>query len=121
MTNLVIRCHKRDGTLSLELRSDLAMHRLLVGFHCQQEVGPLFLEGLKNGFMVCARGVAGLADRHTRSGRIQRDLGNECGAPAGLGLDPTPQCLILTHQLIEIRCAIWDLGDRPVTDRGAQG
>lgn len=30
---LVIRCHKRDVTLSLELRSDLAVQRLLVGFH----------------------------------------------------------------------------------------
>ena len=52
MTNLVIRCHKRDVLLSLELRSDLTVQRLLVGFHCQQEVGPLPLEELKNGFWV---------------------------------------------------------------------
>jgi hypothetical protein len=52
MTNLVIRCHKGDVTLSLELRSELAVQRLLVGFHCQQEVGPLLLEELKNGFWV---------------------------------------------------------------------
>jgi hypothetical protein len=71
--------------------------------------------------MVFAGGVASLADRHTQSGRIQRDLGNECGAPAGRGLDRTPQGFAVTHQLIEIRCATRDLGDRPVTDRRAQG
>ena len=40
---------------------------------------------------------------------------------AGRGLDRTPQGFAVTHQLIEICCATWDLGDRPVTDRGAQG
>ena len=60
MSNLVIRCHKRDVTLSLELRSDLAVQRLLVGLLLrrslrldrQEEVGPLLLEELKNGFWV---------------------------------------------------------------------
>ncbi len=46
--NLVILCHKRDLALSLELRSDLTMQRLLVAFHGQQEVGPLLLELPKN-------------------------------------------------------------------------
>jgi len=49
VVNLVIPCHKRDVTLSLELRSDLAVQRLLIGFRCQQEVGPLLLELPKNG------------------------------------------------------------------------
>jgi hypothetical protein len=49
VANLVIRCHKRDVTLSLELRSDLAVERLLVGLDCQEEVGPLLLELPKNG------------------------------------------------------------------------
>ena len=72
--------------------------------------------------LVVARGgVAGLADRHAQSGRIQRDLGNECGTSAGRGLHRASQGLANTHQLIEIRCTTWDLGDRPVTDRSAQG
>jgi hypothetical protein len=45
----VIGCHERDLALSLELAADLAVQRLLVGFHCQQEVGPLLLEELKKG------------------------------------------------------------------------
>jgi hypothetical protein len=44
----VIRCHERDPALSLELAADLAAQRLLVGFHCQEEVGPLLLELSKN-------------------------------------------------------------------------
>ena len=32
VADLVIRCHKRDVTLSLELALDLAMQRLLVGY-----------------------------------------------------------------------------------------
>jgi hypothetical protein len=40
--------------------------------------------------------------------------------PAVVSIDP-PQGFAVTHQLIEIRCTIWDLGYRPVTDRGAQG
>ncbi len=66
-------------------------------------------------------GVAGLADGHTEGGGVQRELGNERGAPAGGGLDRTPQGFAVTHQLIETCCATRDLGDRPVTDRGAQG
>ena len=49
MADLVIGCHERDLALSLELAADLAEQRLLVGFHCQQEVGPLLLEELKKG------------------------------------------------------------------------
>ena len=45
----VIGCHERDLALSLELAADLAVQRPLVGFHCQQEVGPLLLEELKKG------------------------------------------------------------------------
>ena len=71
--------------------------------------------------VVCAGGVAGLADRHTDGGRIERDLGNECGAPACCGLVRTPQGFVITHQLIEIRRATRHLGDRPVTDRGSEG
>jgi hypothetical protein len=32
----VIRCHERDVALSLELSTDLAIQRLLVGFHGQE-------------------------------------------------------------------------------------
>ena len=46
---LVIRCDKRDVPLSLELRSDLAVERLLIGLDRQEEVGPLLLELPKNG------------------------------------------------------------------------
>ena len=49
VADLVIRCQKRDVTLSLELRSDLTMQRLLVTLHGQEEVGPLLLELPKNG------------------------------------------------------------------------
>jgi hypothetical protein len=70
--------------------------------------------------VVFAGGVAGLADRHTERGRIQRDLGNERPATTGCGLNRASQGLAGTYQLIEIRCASWDLGDRPVTDRLAQ-
>jgi hypothetical protein len=41
--------HEWDVPLSLELRSDLTMQRLLIRFHCQEEVGPLLLELPKNG------------------------------------------------------------------------
>ena len=79
--------------------------------------------------VVLAGGVAGLADRHTKSCRIQRDLGNERRAAARRGLDRAPQGLAnrfaeakgYTHQLVEIRCATRDLGDRAVTDCGAEG
>jgi len=53
VADLVIRCHIRDVTLSLELALDLAMQRLLVGFDGQEEVGPLLLELPKNGRWVC--------------------------------------------------------------------
>jgi hypothetical protein len=43
--------------------------------------------------MIVAGGVAGLADRQAEGGRIQRDLSNERGTPAGGGLDRTPQGL----------------------------
>lgn len=50
---LVIRCHKSDLALSLELAADLAVQHLLVGFHRQEEVGPMLLELPKNGRWVC--------------------------------------------------------------------
>jgi hypothetical protein len=49
MADLVIACHERYVALSLKLAEDLAMQRLLVGFHGQEEVGPLLLEELKTG------------------------------------------------------------------------
>jgi hypothetical protein len=49
VANLVICRHKRDVPLSLELRSDLAVERLLIGLDRQEEVGPLLLELPKNG------------------------------------------------------------------------
>jgi hypothetical protein len=49
VADLVIACHERDVPLSLELAADLAVQRLLIGFDCQQEVGPLLLELPKNG------------------------------------------------------------------------
>lgn len=52
VANLVIRCHERDSALALELATDLAVQRLLVGFHGQEEVGPLLLELPKNGHWV---------------------------------------------------------------------
>ena len=48
-------------------------------------------------------------------------MGNERRATTGRGLDRAPQGLAVTHQLIEIRCTTRDLGDRPFTDRPAQG
>ena len=53
MADLLIRCDKRDVTLSLELALDLAVQGLLVGFDGQEEVGPLLLELPKNGRWVC--------------------------------------------------------------------
>ena len=53
MADFVIRYHKRDVPLALELALDLAMQRLLVGFDGQEEVGPLLLELPKNGRWVC--------------------------------------------------------------------
>jgi hypothetical protein len=49
MADLLVPCHKRDRALSLELAGNLAMQRLMVCFHRQDEVGPLLLEELKNG------------------------------------------------------------------------
>jgi len=50
---LLIHCHKRDVPLPLKLIADLAVEDLLVGFHGQEEVGPLLLELSKNGCWVC--------------------------------------------------------------------
>jgi hypothetical protein len=71
--------------------------------------------------------VTGLADRHAQGCRVQRHLGNERAA-AGGGLDRATQDLAnryaeargYTHQLVEISCPAWDLGDGPVTDRSEQ-
>lgn len=55
--------------------------------------------------------VAGMADHHDQVCRVQRHLGDECGSPTGGGLNGAPEPLAFTHQLIEIRCTTWDLGD----------
>ncbi len=70
--------------------------------------------------VVFAGGVAGLADRHAQCRGIQRDLGNERRAPTGYRHERPSKGFLITHQLMEICCATWDLGDRPVTDRRAQ-
>lgn len=70
--------------------------------------------------MVISGGVAGLADRYTQNGRIERDLGNERVVTGGCGLDRPSQVLADTHQLIEISCATRNLGDRTETECNAQ-
>ena len=56
--------------------------------------------------VVLAGVIAGLADGHAQGCRVQRHLGNECGATAASGgLDRTPQSLAITDQLIVISCA----------------
>jgi len=44
MTDLLIHCNKRDLAFPLELMLHLAMQSPLIGFHGQEEVGPLLLE-----------------------------------------------------------------------------
>jgi hypothetical protein len=80
-----------DHALKIQLADELPQHRPLVVF---------------------ASGVAGLADRHPQSGRTQLDLGNERRATTGCGLNRASQGLGITHQLIEIRRATWNLGNR---------
>ena len=53
VADLVIACQERDVMLSLKLSADLAMHRLLLAFYIQQEVGSLHLELVKMA-SVCA-------------------------------------------------------------------
>ena len=89
-----------QNALQIQLAEQLPQHRSLV---------------------VLTGGVAGLTDRHAQGCRIQRDLVNERGSPTGGGLNGAPERLAVTHQLIEILCTTWDLGDRPVTDRSTQG
>jgi hypothetical protein len=43
---LVIACHERDLARSKQLVRDVPVEGLLVGFDCQQEVGPLLRTGL---------------------------------------------------------------------------
>lgn len=52
VTDLMIRCDKRDLALALELAADLAVQDCLVGLDRQEEVGSLLLELLKNGCWV---------------------------------------------------------------------
>ena len=54
MPFLVIGCRERDVTLSLELGADLAVEGLLVGFHGQDNVGPLLQAPSKNACVVCS-------------------------------------------------------------------
>jgi hypothetical protein len=70
--------------------------------------------------MVLAGCITGLADRYAQSGRMQHELGNGRGPHTGRERDRAPQRLAKTHQLIEINCTTWILGDRPVTDRNTQ-
>ncbi len=145
--NLVIPFHKRDVAFSLYLALDLATQRFLISFDRQEVVGTLLLEMPKNGRWVwsasawmrtpsrssspshsrstahswfVAVGISGLVDRHTECGRIQRDLGNERLATIGCRHDRPAQGLADTDQLIKIRCATRDLGNRPVTDCSAK-
>ena len=69
--------------------------------------------------MVFASGVAGLGDRHAQGRGVQRYLGDERGTTTTGGLDRTAQGLAIADQLIEIDCPAWNLGDGPVSDRGA--
>jgi hypothetical protein len=64
MSELMIRCLKRDLAFPLELSLDLAMQGPLVGLDRQQEVGALLLQLLKSGFWACRAppGSAGLPD-----------------------------------------------------------
>ncbi len=52
MTLLENTCLDRDAAFPLELAPDLAMQCLLIPLDGQEEVGPLLLELLKNGFWV---------------------------------------------------------------------
>ena len=52
VTDLVMRCSKRDLALPLELTADLPLQGLLVGFDAQDEVGPLLRELSKNALCV---------------------------------------------------------------------
>jgi len=49
---LVSRCRVWNFPLSLELATDLAVEGLLVGFHGQEDVGPLLQAPPKNGWVV---------------------------------------------------------------------
>ena len=40
--------------------------------------------------------------------------------PASGGHDRTPQRFPITHQLVEVGCACWDLCERPVADGGTE-
>ena len=47
-------------------------------------------------------------------------MGNERRSPAGDGLDRTTHGFAVADELIQIPCATWDLGNRPITDGGAK-
>ena len=49
---LVIRCRVWDPALSLELATNLAVESVLVGFHGEEDVGPLLQAPSKNGWVV---------------------------------------------------------------------
>ena len=94
------RIRLNEHALKIQFTEELAQHRPLV---------------------ILARGIACLADRYAQGSRVERHLGDERGSPAGSGLDGTSQRLAVADQLIKIACTSWDLGDRPVADRGAEG
>ena len=87
-----------EHTLQIELTKQPLEHRTLVVFTC---------------------GVASLSDRDTQSCGVQRHLGDERRTATTGGLDRTAQGLAIADQLIEIDCPAWNLGDGPVSDRGA--
>lgn len=119
MTLLENTCLNRDVAFPLELASDLAMQCLLVGSPSGGSRPPapgpvekraLNVQGIRldqhplqvelaqqlfqhRPLVVLTGGVAGMGDRHTQGGRIQRHLGNERRTTASGGLDRTPQCL----------------------------
>jgi len=52
VAEFMIRCSERDLALAKQLAGDLLVQRPLIGLDGQQDVGPLLLELLKNGFWV---------------------------------------------------------------------
>jgi hypothetical protein len=48
-------------------------------------------------------------------------MGNERRSPAGDGLDRTTHGFAVADELIQIPCATWDLGNRPITKAESDG
>lgn len=86
--------------LQLELAEELPQHRPLVIF---------------------ASGVARLADSHTQSSGVERELDYKPGTTTWDGFDRSPQRFAVANQLIEIACITGVLGDCPVANGYAEG